>query len=75
MDRVLEVFETSNEPMTIAEIAARVYLQPKGIHVVLALTDVGARVEYLHQRGRVIIANADEMEKEDCRAAQYGIPG
>jgi hypothetical protein len=30
----------------------------------LAITDVGSRVEYLHQRGRLIVANLDQCRHD-----------
>jgi hypothetical protein len=71
LDRVLEVLHKSDRPMTIAEIAARVYVSQSGFHAFLALTDVAARVEYLDQRGRLRVANLDQIEREDCPAYRY----
>ena len=37
----------------------------------LALTDVASRVEYLDQRGRLAIANIDEVAKRENLVYRY----
>jgi hypothetical protein len=37
----------------------------------LALTDVGARVEYLDQRGHLAIANLDDVEGDAVPVYRY----
>ncbi len=37
-----------------------------GYHVLLAIEEAGAHVEYLHQRGRLRIVNLDELESDNC---------
>ena len=47
------------------------YPHAAGVHVMLALQDTGARVEYLHQRGRLVIANLEEVEHEESPVYRY----
>jgi len=47
------------------------YATKRGFDEVLALTDVGARVEYLHQRGQLLAANLDEIETEENPVGRY----
>ena len=42
-----------------------------GFRALLAITDVGSRVEYLHQRGRLTVANLDEIEQDETAVFQY----
>ena len=37
----------------------------KGFHVLLALEEVAAHVEYLYQHGKLTIANLDEYKREE----------
>jgi hypothetical protein len=39
------------------------YPKVEGFHVLLALEEVGAHVEYLYQRGRLRVDNLDEVER------------
>jgi hypothetical protein len=43
----------------------------QGFQAMLALTDVGARVEYLDQRGLLAIANLDEVDGDDSPVYRY----
>jgi len=70
IDRVLQILRREG-PMTVSQVARRLYSRAVGFHVMLALQDTGARVEYLHQRGRVAIANLDEVEGEESPVFQY----
>ena len=47
------------------------YGRPEGLYAMLALTDVGARVEYLDQRGELAIANADDVRSEESPVYRY----
>ena len=57
LDRVLQILRNAPHPLTIDEITERMYSRQKGYHALLALTDVGARVEYLDQRGQLAVAD------------------
>lgn len=74
LDRVLDIVRTSDHPPSIAEITRRMYTDAHGFRGVLALTDVGSRVEYLHQRGRLSVANLDEVEREERPVYRYAAP-
>ena len=73
LDRVLDIVGTSEHPPSIAEITRRMYADAHGFRGVLAMTDVGARVEYLHQRGRLAVANLDEVEREERPVCRYAV--
>jgi len=62
--RVLEIAGRAERPPTIDEMAERMYSRPEGFHAMLALCDVGSRVEYLDQRGQLAIVNAEECESQ-----------
>lgn len=59
-------------PLSLVELARLMYPKAEGFHEVLAIQDVGARVEYLHLRGRVAVANLEEVEREEDPVYRYG---
>ncbi|MDR1382479.1 MAG: MBL fold metallo-hydrolase [Planctomycetaceae bacterium] len=62
MERILDILQNNREPMSIAQIAKKMYLSQSGHWTLLSLTDVGARIEYLEQTGLVSVANFDDVE-------------
>ena len=62
LGRVLDIAGSADRPPTVNDIAERMYSRPEGFHAMLALCDVGSRVEYLDQRGELAIVNAEECE-------------
>ncbi len=71
LDRVLKLLR-QNGPLTIDELAAKMYPLTADFHVMLGLQDTASRVEYLHQRGRLVVANLQQIENEEdavCRFA------
>ncbi len=71
VDRLLDILRRSPHPMTVQELARQMYAVQKGFHTMLALTDVGSRVEYLDLRGRLAVDNLDEIEQEDFPVYRY----
>jgi len=71
LDRLLDIVRKSRRPLAISEISRTMYATKRGFDEVLALTDVGARVEYLHQRGQLLAANLDEIETEENPVGRY----
>lgn len=71
LDRLLDLIRTAPAPATIAELSSRMYTKVYGIHALLALMDVGSRVEYLYQRGRLAIVNCDELARDPQAAERY----
>jgi len=68
LDRVAEIIRRAGQPLTIREIADRMYARPQGVRVTLALCDVGARVEHLSGQGVLAVANeaAAQRLNEPC---------
>jgi glyoxylase-like metal-dependent hydrolase (beta-lactamase superfamily II) len=73
LDRVLEITRKAPGPPTIAEITRQMYSRQKGLHALLALTDVGSRVEYLELRGRLEVANLEEIERQEDAPRRYRV--
>ena len=71
LNRLVEILHNSDQPMNIDEISERMYCRQRGFPALLALTDVGARVEHLEQRGRIVIANLDDLVEKGCSVLHY----
>lgn len=59
-------------PRTIQQFADALFGDQKGYGRMLAYTEAGAHIEYLHQMGRLHIANLDEVMTEEHPVIQYG---
>ncbi len=68
LDRVLELCD---KPATIAEISLGLFGQVKDYHILLALEESGAHVEYLYERGLLVAANIEEIERAPHAPVQY----
>ena len=75
LDRLVEILGDNDHPMTISEMAVRMYAPPRGTRTLLALCDVGARIEYLYQQGRLAIANFHEIDSRQDVAYRYFLSG
>ena len=67
------IFGLLNDPAgsTIQDVTSRMYPALDGWTVRLALTEVGAHVEYLYQRGSLHVANLDQVEREANPPLRY----
>lgn len=64
-ERKLERFyNLCSHPRTIAELSLEHYGKRQGYDIILALTEAGAHVEYLYQRGYLTLANVDDVERD-----------
>ena len=63
-ERLNQVAEICDEPKTIAQISRELFGQVSSYHVLLALEETGAHVEYLYQRGELLAANVEEIERD-----------
>ena len=62
IERILNILHDNKGPMSISQIARKMYLVQADNWSLLALTDVGARIEYLEQTGAVTVDNFDDLE-------------
>ena len=58
-------------PMNVSQISQRMYPEVEGYHILLALEEAGAHVEYLYQHGHLAIANLKEFEAAPNPAILY----
>jgi glyoxylase-like metal-dependent hydrolase (beta-lactamase superfamily II) len=73
LERLLDLLNKAEGPMTLDEIALASYPEVTGYRALLAVTDVGSRVEYLHQRGQLSVANLDEIERDETAVFRYRV--
>jgi glyoxylase-like metal-dependent hydrolase (beta-lactamase superfamily II) len=71
LDRLLDTLNRVARPLSVDEITRHLYPEVTGFRAVLAVTDVGSRVEYMHQRGRLVVANLDQVQSEERTVHQY----
>jgi glyoxylase-like metal-dependent hydrolase (beta-lactamase superfamily II) len=73
LNRLLDVLGEASQPLCVDEITNALYPASTGFRAVLAITDVGSRVEYLHQRGQLTVANLDAIEGVEDPVYRYGV--
>jgi glyoxylase-like metal-dependent hydrolase (beta-lactamase superfamily II) len=71
LERMLDILRGAGRPLSIAEVSEKMYSHQEGFRAMLAITDVGSRVEYLDQRGELAVANLDEVERTDTPVYRY----
>jgi glyoxylase-like metal-dependent hydrolase (beta-lactamase superfamily II) len=71
LERMLEVLRRADRPLSIDEIARQSYPEVTSFRAVLAVTDVGSRVEYLHEHGQLTVANLDEIQRDETAVYRY----
>ncbi|MEM7332390.1 MAG: MBL fold metallo-hydrolase [Chloroflexota bacterium] len=69
--RLNKIIDICAEPQSIAEISKSLFGQVESYHVLLALEEAGAHVEYLYQRGELLAANLDEIEQNSHPVVKY----
>lgn len=60
-----------DRPKSIQEISLELFGERKDYHILLALLETGAHVEYLYERGHVKVSNIDEVEDEPNPVLRY----
>ena len=70
-DRLAKVLALCGEPKTIRDVTEAMFGEQEGYGILLALEEAGAHVEYLHQLGKLRIANLDEVDKERDPVIRY----
>jgi glyoxylase-like metal-dependent hydrolase (beta-lactamase superfamily II) len=73
LDRVLDAIRSAGAPQSLSDISKTMYPNRKGYDILLALSEVGAHVEYLYERGHLAVCNLDEIEREPNPALLYAV--
>jgi len=69
--RLNQVLSLCAEPQSIVQISQTLFGQVSSYHVLLALEETGAHLEYLYQRGEVVATNLDEIEHQPEPVIMY----
>ena len=69
--RLQRVLEICAEPASVADVSRALFGRVDSYHVLLALEEAGAHVEYLYQRGELVAVNVDEIEQEPNPTIRY----
>jgi len=70
LDRVRAICRS---PHTIAEAARALFGEQAGYGKILAYTECGAHVEYLHHLGELVVANLDDFLAEGEAVPKYAV--
>jgi glyoxylase-like metal-dependent hydrolase (beta-lactamase superfamily II) len=70
LEKILAIVR-AGDPLTIDDISQQLYTRVVGFHVLLALEEVAAHVEYLYQHGKLRISNLDEYQREEHVPIRY----
>lgn len=62
--RLQTVLDALHEPHSVAQVSKILFGNVHGYHVLLALEEAGAHIEYLYQRGLLRIANISSLEAD-----------
>jgi glyoxylase-like metal-dependent hydrolase (beta-lactamase superfamily II) len=73
LDRVCDVIRGGGSALCISDISKAMYPDMSGYHVLLALEEVGAHVEYLYERGALAVENLHELEHGENPALRYRV--
>ncbi len=73
LDRIRKIMRDNGAPMTISQICQAMYPDVEDYHILLALEEAGAHIEYLYQHGYLTIANLKEFEAEANPAILYDL--
>ncbi len=69
--RLNQVLDICDEPKTTAEISQELFGQVSSYHILLALEEAGAHVEYLYQHGELVATNVEQIESEPIPVIRY----
>jgi glyoxylase-like metal-dependent hydrolase (beta-lactamase superfamily II) len=70
-DRLAKVLSLCDEPRTVVQVAAGLFGEQEGYSRILAFDEAGAHVEYLHQLGRLRIANLEDVSRSRDPIIEY----
>ena len=69
--RLEKTYDLLVEPKTMADVSEGLFGKQMDYHILLAMLETGSHLEYLYDRGRVVIANIDEVEDDPTLVPLY----
>ena len=73
LERIRKIMRDHAAPMTISDISRAMYPDVEDYHILLAIEEAGAHIEYLYEHGHLTIANLQEFEAEDNPTILYAL--
>jgi glyoxylase-like metal-dependent hydrolase (beta-lactamase superfamily II) len=70
-ERLDKLLTICHQPRSIAEASLDLFGPVESYHILLALEETGAHIEYLYQRGELIAANLDEIATTSHPVVRY----
>lgn len=64
LDKVRGIVTGSEEGLTLFEITGKMFPDAKDFHLLLALEEAAAHVEYLYEHGELAVSNIEELETQ-----------
>ncbi len=68
LDKTLSLLDT---PKSIAETSLGLFGERMDYHILLAMLETGSHLEYLYERGKLVVANIDEIEQDPATVPLY----
>lgn len=72
-ERLARVLDICDSPKTTADVSRELFGKVESYHVLLALEETGAHIEYLYQRGELVSANLTEIEQTSHPVVKYQV--
>ncbi|HIB54153.1 MAG TPA: hypothetical protein EYO39_04950 [Nitrospirales bacterium] len=69
--RLEKTFNLLEEPKAMADVSEGLFGKQMNYHILLAMLETGAHLEYLYERGRLLIMNIDEVEADPMVVTMY----
>lgn len=63
-DRLAKLLDLCDAPKNVNQLSQELFGPRKHYHILLAILETGAHIEYLYERGYVRVANMDDVEHE-----------
>lgn len=69
--RLQKILDLAQTPSSISDISQQLFGQVSDYHVLLALEEAGAHIEYLYQRGELAVTNLDDISQDPSAPFLY----
>ncbi len=71
LDRVRGFLGKADEGLSTYEVGRQMFPDAKDFHLLLALEEAAAHVEYLYEHGELHVTNLSEVEREEIPSLKY----
>ena len=69
--RLEKTYNICDSPKSVKEISLELFGERKEYHILLAFLETGAHLEYLYERGQLVVDNIEEVEDEPNPVLKY----